>query len=430
MVGGDMKIKKVCELTGLSDRAVRFYIEQELIEPACKENYLGRKSYDFCDADVELLKNISVLRKFGFTLVEIKLLLLDSNNSISILPIIHERKLYQRDIDAEAFYALSRLDDKREYTLSEIALSLREPSNLLPPSKDGLEKNIKNIVSWVLIGVSLLLGILSVRWLRVYSFIKKIMELSKPRYLYFDHSKLIPVIGWIAVAVIVFVLIILFRNKLEGFVLKVVPVILCLISVIIAMRCFAEMPFYSHNEEFENYKMYDKESGLNEKGFQKRVFPEKPLNLNKDAEYSYTFIDDSSAVDLYAEWTVDEETFEREVERVLAFYDEAVAVYKDEFYVYEKNGYVCYVFFYETRGINKGGTAYFDSENNKYIDVTDQIDIFVADARRNFGFTGFYACGIFAYNEETNNLRYSYCRGFDDFNSKSFVTPRYTQVEW
>ena len=50
--------------------------------------------------------------------------------------------------------------------------------------------------------------------------------------------------------------------------------------------------------------------------------------------------------------------------------------------------------------------------------------------RRNFGFTGFYACGIFAYNEETNNLRYSYCRGFDDFNSKSFVTPRYTQVEW
>ena len=36
-----MKIKEVCEKTGLTDRAVRFYIENELIHPDYTENYTG-----------------------------------------------------------------------------------------------------------------------------------------------------------------------------------------------------------------------------------------------------------------------------------------------------------------------------------------------------------------------------------------------------
>ena len=63
-----MRIKKVSELTGLSDKTIRFYINQELITPSFKENYIGRRSYDFSDEDVELLKNISehLGQKSGF----------------------------------------------------------------------------------------------------------------------------------------------------------------------------------------------------------------------------------------------------------------------------------------------------------------------------------------------------------------------------
>ncbi len=67
-----MKIKTVCDMTGLTDRAVRYYIEEQLISPEYTENYLGRKSFDFTESDVQQLKDISVLRKFGFSIAEIK----------------------------------------------------------------------------------------------------------------------------------------------------------------------------------------------------------------------------------------------------------------------------------------------------------------------------------------------------------------------
>ena len=67
-----MKIKAVCEMTGLTDRAVRYYIEEQLISPEYTENYLGRKSFEFTEDDVQQLQDISVLRKFGFSIAEIK----------------------------------------------------------------------------------------------------------------------------------------------------------------------------------------------------------------------------------------------------------------------------------------------------------------------------------------------------------------------
>lgn len=48
-----MKIKQVCEATGLTDRAVRYYIEEGLIAPRYTENYLGRKAFDFSEDDAQ-----------------------------------------------------------------------------------------------------------------------------------------------------------------------------------------------------------------------------------------------------------------------------------------------------------------------------------------------------------------------------------------
>ena len=55
-----MKIKQVIKETGLTDRAIRLYIENELVKPEYDESYNGRKSIDFSENDVEQLKKYSL----------------------------------------------------------------------------------------------------------------------------------------------------------------------------------------------------------------------------------------------------------------------------------------------------------------------------------------------------------------------------------
>ena len=69
-----MKIKDVITKTGLTDRAIRLYIEKDLIKPEYDENYNGRKSIVFSEKDVEQLENIALLRKADFSIPEIKAL--------------------------------------------------------------------------------------------------------------------------------------------------------------------------------------------------------------------------------------------------------------------------------------------------------------------------------------------------------------------
>ena len=67
-----MKIKDVIERTGLTDRAIRLYIDNELFNPSIEESYSGRKSIDFSESDIVQLNNIAMLRKAGFSLADIK----------------------------------------------------------------------------------------------------------------------------------------------------------------------------------------------------------------------------------------------------------------------------------------------------------------------------------------------------------------------
>ncbi len=69
-----MKIKEVGAKTGLTDKAIRTYIRNGLVFPNYDENYLGRKSWNFTDDDVKRLKQIAILRKYEFSLKDIKTL--------------------------------------------------------------------------------------------------------------------------------------------------------------------------------------------------------------------------------------------------------------------------------------------------------------------------------------------------------------------
>ena len=77
-----MKMKEVCAQTGLTERAVRFYVQEKLVVPLAQRRG-GRTWLDFSPADVDRLKAISTLRKAGFTLEEIRSMITNFSKNAS-----------------------------------------------------------------------------------------------------------------------------------------------------------------------------------------------------------------------------------------------------------------------------------------------------------------------------------------------------------
>ncbi len=78
-----MKIREICEKTGLTERAVRLYLERGLLHPA-SERRRGRTYHEYSEADLARLREIAALRGRGFSLEEIALLL-DGGDADAIL---------------------------------------------------------------------------------------------------------------------------------------------------------------------------------------------------------------------------------------------------------------------------------------------------------------------------------------------------------
>ena len=66
-----MKIKDVCTRTGLSERTVRFYCEQNLLSPE-KHEVRGRVYLDFDEKEIAVLQQIAALRSAGMSIDEIR----------------------------------------------------------------------------------------------------------------------------------------------------------------------------------------------------------------------------------------------------------------------------------------------------------------------------------------------------------------------
>lgn len=130
-----MKMKTVCEQTGLSDRAVRFYMEEHLIAPSYTENYLGRRAYDFSETNVQDLRDIAVLRKFGFSIENIRQLKEEPGSSTEVLAQLRAQKQKTVEEEQAALNILNRLDDSKIYGISELAQALSVPAEVrkLPP---------------------------------------------------------------------------------------------------------------------------------------------------------------------------------------------------------------------------------------------------------------------------------------------------------
>lgn len=424
-----MKIKKVSELTGLSDKTIRFYIDQELIAPSFKENYMGRRSYDFNDDDVELLKNISVLRRFGFTIVEIKLLSLDCANAPRILSTIYERKRYQHDLDVESFNTLECLNNGREYTLSEIAAKLREPSRLLKPAEEKYEIKVKSFASWI-VAICFAFAISFIPLFLNLSLVLLMFPLKK--YQYIENDTIIPIILCLLGAVVLTAILILLNKKFVSLLFKCIMLLMISCCLIQSSWYFAETDTYFRTNDLDYYLIYPEYiiTDMQHEWVVDEIFPLQPFDMDESAKYScyYDYYPNNRCIDIYLELTLDENELDAEKERVVS-YNELHHMFSSptKYVVYEKNGYVCHVYLFNS----KDDYWLYDKESNQYKDVSDKLNIFVADGNQNFGYTGYYDCVMFAYNENTGKVRYSYCEGFEYHPLYELdKAPYYTQVEW
>lgn len=161
-----MKIKDVCHLTGLTDRAVRYYIENGLVFPTTGENYTGRRSFTFSDEDVLRLRRIALLRKAGFGIEQIRGLFAGDNVQNTVRDRIDALSA-ERDQSLQILRSLQEAETSDKLTVEELTHILETPAGKSDvPKNDSdppfvrLLRNAKRTIVGLCIGICALLLIM------------------------------------------------------------------------------------------------------------------------------------------------------------------------------------------------------------------------------------------------------------------------------
>ncbi len=396
-----MKIKTVCDMTGLTDRAVRYYIEEQLISPAYTENYLGRKSFDFTESDVQQLKDISVLRKFGFSIAEIKEMYSNPDQIFHIVKNLQQRKQVVIDEENTLLTALLRLDENHCYSLSELAECLSAPvANEPIPAEDSKLNIFKMMIGYV---KSLLFAIAT--WMPVALFIAGAIRcihaheypVPNPRASIFILIALAPSLA----------MVLLPKLKLQiprQTTIKVILMVLCFLSIPFSFLCGAFISSHSETSDIRNYRKLDADCIANRYSFYQELFPAWPhyfVNEKQpdgsweavylDAHYFYRYLYGFGyTYDIYAQWPLGKEEFDKEVARVKELYIQKATGYITT----QRGNYTCYIMF--------DGDRPFTAVTNNYT---------------------YY---IFAYDEENLTVRYILCDGL----ANGADQPYYLSLDW
>lgn len=119
-----LKIKEVCEKTGLTERTVRFYVKQGLVEPKVT-TVRNRAMLEFSEQDVQALCDVAVLRKMQFSIAQIILI----QNQPNIIPEVVAAQKAELSAGVEdanaAIQALEAIGGTAPTSVSSLADALR-----------------------------------------------------------------------------------------------------------------------------------------------------------------------------------------------------------------------------------------------------------------------------------------------------------------
>lgn len=336
-----MKIKEVIEKTGLSDRAIRLYIDEGLTAPRIEESYSGRKSIDFSESDVERLKNVALLRKAGFSISDIKSMVDDNSAAKDIIEKFIEQTESNIAHETEIVEKLKGISFDEDVTFETICESLCETLEEKEVPKEDTKLPLKELVfKIVAILFSSALLVNALYWFTLYcasAFDVRFIKLA-------ENSGQIALslfsLGWVVIAALMITVILMNFRKRFGRKIKCASLIMNLISaagtvVMFFISFFLAFctitPFYSQTTDPDDYLILDdslvrSDEKYNDFGNLYRIFPRKIPDSAKDTypdsikyfyEYHPCWDGAYSSYDICAEWVlsdVEYEIFKKDLE--------------------------------------------------------------------------------------------------------------------
>ena len=338
-----MKIKEVIAATGLTDRAIRLYIENGLVTPENQKSYTGRNNYNFTQEDVDCLEQIAMLRKADFSLEQIRTLKQGGEAAREVLLEYLSSKQESVALGQRITEALKGFPEQESVTMKSICAKIKESIENTPlPEVDRKETKGERVEKWLMrIPAIILLAVWGLLGIGVWLTYRDVFVF--PRY----YKKIINYIGtaYILIPIAVSIIdLILYRKSallpgkrkkrkwIAGIALAI-AFLVCIQPIGIASIVLIP-PVYSETDDPENYlimgnyvKMYgDDIHKLFPATIPKSAIaedsnwypPDKFLETTKYYYYFQEVIDPSFQI--YAEWILPEDEFAEELNRIHNYY--------------------------------------------------------------------------------------------------------------
>ena len=334
-----MKMKEVLSQTGLTDRAVRLYVAQELVFPSGTVNYNGRRCLDFSEQDVRRLCHIAQLRRADFSIAEIRQMLSDASSIPSVLRAYIEREETDVRHKSEILQTLRTLPQTGGLTVEDVCAHLADASECPVPETDLCANRFALLErrSYRRFGTGLLLA--------AFAALLLIPLFWHIRYRYLAASDgyitgvLLLYHGWVRLAVIGAVLVILNlrrskqtkrKTKASEFLVLfcVSTAWLTLLVTFVSYELFAPF-FYSQTDDPHDYCFLDRAvvrhymPNTLPDGLFGAVFPDRipdeahlpeaafPQAYPASTRYHYYYLDCWDAqIDIAAQWTLPENAYQ------------------------------------------------------------------------------------------------------------------------
>lgn len=130
-----MKLKEVCESTGLTRKTIRLYEEKGLLVPH-KEERNGREYREYTPEDVERLREIATLCRAWFTMDEIARMQQDPEAIREIFPQYLQWLEDQQQTLRQLLSAARAIDPEQVKSVAELSHGMKEAENMPLPQAD------------------------------------------------------------------------------------------------------------------------------------------------------------------------------------------------------------------------------------------------------------------------------------------------------
>ena len=409
-----MKIKEVIAATGLTDRAIRLYIENGLVTPENQKSHNGRNNYNFTQADVECFDQIALLRKADFSLEQIKTLKSGGESAKEVLIAYLATKKESVVTGQKIVDALKDIPQQEIVTIDYVCEKIKASFENTPlPDADRKATKGELLEKWLMrIPAIIFLAFWGLFGLGVWLTYRE--DFVFPRY----YTNPINYIGtaYILIPVLAAIIVLFLyrkyvllpeKRKKRRWIAGIALAIALLVCVQpIGMASIMLMPpVYSETDDPENYlslgryaraygddiyKLFPANIPRSAIAEDSRWYP--PDKFLKTTKYYYYFqevIDPSFQI--YAEWILPEDEFAEELNRVRNYYPD------DANQQVQWGNWVCMSF--------TDDTLDFD-------EAKDKIDYYYL---------------LFAYNEKTGGVRYIASYSMDCGREED---PYFLALEW